>query len=1444
MKKSSVIRRFVNSVLNRRMEESARGRAPKGRALRLEALESRELLSVNPIGNDNEQVDFACNAVLEPIDLSGLMDEGDYGVGEYEVANAVTGKTWVVTSAEDDGSESTLRYAINSADNGDTITFDSSLKGGTITLNGTQLEITKSITIDASALWDETNEAPGIAVDANSRSRVFSVVASAEVSFNALTIQGGQVEGNGAGVIINGIGYFYDCFISNNEADSCGGGVFVASSGRSFFENCVVSENFSSGYGGGICSEGTASLENCVITKNGVSEWWGEGGGALFWGDFTIVNSIIAENSAYSGGGLFLYGNSNGTVVNSLIYGNMAIGKDYDWEYDEETEEEIEVEIQIGYGGGIYIDGADEEVLFVNCTITENAAYSEGAGIYANYVDNASIRNSIVVNNRTTSGITDEINGCNGNLNANRTLSTYANWENASETGVVNYKYDPSSPLFTNADNHDYTLDPLSQAIYKGDNSYVTTETDLALAPRIVGGIVDLGAYECQAGVLEIPSTIVTTTQDVVDPTDGYISLREAINKYAATGDTITFDASLKGQTITLNGEQLEIDKSITIDATSIYNTESNEPGITIDADGKSRIFYAKDVSGDVGFIGLSITKGFHKRNDGASEGGAVCIVGGKSKAIFTNCVISNSSATSDRYVTYGGGVYVYGSASLTDCFFSGNQASFGAAVSIKTSSAASAVSIERCVFRNNSGQEALEIDEVGSQGSVSINDCIITENKGYGLSLRLNNSTTTTVANCTITGNSGYYGAGVSTSGNSMGYSWNNVKSATASFINCEITGNTSKDQYGGGAAIHSGTKGVFTNCTISDNASKYGGGVFVDGTDSTAVLTNCLVTGNDAKYSGGGIYATGTSSTISLTNCTVSDNSAPNGSALYFNSTAIGDVKNSIVVAGNSSDSAEEVYCEVNNDQQAVVNAYNTISSFTQWSNANEEDVVNYEYDSNAPLFTNSDGYVLSENSQAINKGENAYVSFETDISGSSRIEGGKVDLGAYEYIENASTKTPLDSVAITGDLSSGSTLTATIIPREASATYQWFRGTSPSATTWTTINGATSSTYKLTDDDAGKYIKVVVAGIGNYSNTTSDVSSSHITKTWVVTSIEDNEATQGTLRYAIKYSSEGDTITFASDLKGKTIVLNGKQLAIDKSITIDASNLYDDDAHLPGITIDGNASSRIFYLTGDSVNIIGLGIANGKETKASGGGVYVYSGAGFFTDCLITGNYASPDGGGIAVAKDANLTAFNTVFTNNISVDQKLQYGTSVACGGAIYSRGNTKLVNCLVNNNNSRDGGGIYILGYSTSPTTATIVNCTIANNLSTEGGNDLSIRLDVEEDVEIVNSIVPDVHLYSIGSYGSTPDSVRFYNSLSESFNLPNVSAWTNIIEPGVVNYEYDPNQPLFTDAANGDYTLAEGSQAVNRGRQRLRNRVDGSRRKRTHSKGNRRLGRV
>ena len=77
--------------------------------------------------------------------------------------------------------------------------------------------------------------------------------------------------------------------------------------------------------------------------------------------------------------------------------------------------------------------------------------------------------------------------------------------------------------------------------------------------PRIVNNIVDIGAFE-------VPSLIVTTLNDVVDPTDGQTSLREAI-AYADTlssDPTITFADGLTG-TIVLTQGALPITTRMTI---------------------------------------------------------------------------------------------------------------------------------------------------------------------------------------------------------------------------------------------------------------------------------------------------------------------------------------------------------------------------------------------------------------------------------------------------------------------------------------------------------------------------------------------------------------------------------------------------------------------------------------------------------------------------------------------------------------------------------------------------------------------------------------------------------------------------------------------------------------------------------------------------------------
>ncbi|MCL2623974.1 MAG: FG-GAP-like repeat-containing protein, partial [Planctomycetaceae bacterium] len=155
----------------------------------------------------------------------------------------------------------------------------------------------------------------------------------------------------------------------------------------------------------------------------------------------------------------------------------------------------------------------------------------------------------------------------------------------------------------------------------------------------------------------ESPSTIVTTLDDVVDAYDGKISLREAI-EYAGTdglGATIAFASSLFGGTIILNGEELYIGKSITINATGAK--------ITIDADQRSRVFNIASGS-TVALAGLTITGGNADSGGGIRNSGILTV---------TNCTIYGNTAETggamDNNYT--------GTATLTNCTIAGNTAGF-----------------------------------------------------------------------------------------------------------------------------------------------------------------------------------------------------------------------------------------------------------------------------------------------------------------------------------------------------------------------------------------------------------------------------------------------------------------------------------------------------------------------------------------------------------------------------------------------------------------------------------------------------------------------------------------------------------------------------------------------------------------------------------------------
>ena len=78
---------------------------------------------------------------------------------------------------------------------------------------------------------------------------------------------------------------------------------------------------------------------------------------------------------------------------------------------------------------------------------------------------------------------------------------------------------------------------------------------------------------------------------------------------------------------------------------------------------------------------------------------------------------------------------------------------------------------------------------------------------------------------------------------------------------------------------------------------------------------------------------------------------------------------------------------------------------------------------------------------------------------------------------------TLTPLTSISISGIAQVGQTLTSTLLPQGATASYRWEYYSTPAGSP-EIISGAIVSTYKIASGLEGKYIKVVATGTGSYS------------------------------------------------------------------------------------------------------------------------------------------------------------------------------------------------------------------------------------------------------------------------------------------------------------------------------------------------------------------------
>jgi hypothetical protein len=370
---------------------------------------------------------------------------------------APPGTIIVVTNTNDSGPGS-LRDALAMANDGDTIDFDPSLNGQTITLTSGQLVVDKSVTISG----------PGpnhLAVDGNANDRIFAITPGETVIISGLTI----TNGNGGGILNNDATLTVtNCTISGNMSDSFGGG--IDSLGNLTVTNTTISGNAGRSIGGGISSFGETTVTNSTISGNSVitGSYVGEGGGIghfPFQGGqpLTVTNSTISGNSADTlGGGIWNYG-ATMTVTNSTISANSA-----------------------PTGGDIMIDAQGA----ANIGDTILNAGASGGTIFLN---NASTVSSLGYNLASDNG-GGVLIGPGDQINTDPMLGPLQ---------------DNGGPTFTHA------LLPGSPAINTGDPNF-TPPPDFDQRgsgfPRIVDGRIDKGSFEVQVQVTPTPTPTPTAT--------------------------------------------------------------------------------------------------------------------------------------------------------------------------------------------------------------------------------------------------------------------------------------------------------------------------------------------------------------------------------------------------------------------------------------------------------------------------------------------------------------------------------------------------------------------------------------------------------------------------------------------------------------------------------------------------------------------------------------------------------------------------------------------------------------------------------------------------------------------------------------------------------------------------------------------------------------------
>ncbi len=712
----------------------------------------------------------------------------------------------------------TLREALWIANNNsqnDTIIFDASLSGSTITLNYGELEISssQSVTINGDI---SGNGSYDVTLDGNTNDRLFNIDSIANLY--GLNLINGETLLNGGAIYNAGTLTIENSTISGNKAGDDGGGIYNL--GTLIVENSIISSNQAANHCGGIDNRGvSATIRNSTVTLNDSAD--GHGGGLLNYNStLTIENTTISSNEAeYRGGGIFNY-NATLIIDSCKISDNIANKSN---------------------GGGIHSQWI---VDIKNSTISGNESGDDGGGISNRgtlTIENSSILNSIAgddgggIDHRFGS-LTMESVAVSGNQAGDDGGGIYNKGTLTINNSTILSNY--ADDIAGGIDNRD-TLSIWQSTISSnkaGDNS---------------GGIYNLGS-------LTIENSTISSNQ-AVDHCGGI--------------DNRGVSATIRNSTITLNdsadgngGGLRNYNSTLTIENTTISSNEAEFRGGGIFNYNATLIIDSCKISDNI--ANKSNGGGIHSQwivdiknstisgNESGDDGGGISNRG--------TLTIENSSIVNGIAGDDGGGIdHRSGSLTMESVVISGNQAGDDGGgvynkgtLTINNSTILSNYANDIAGGIDNRdilsiGQSTVSSNKAGNHsggifnynGTLIIEDSTISNNianirDGGGINSQWN----ATIKNSTIYNN---------TAGDNGGGIYN---SGTLTLENSTISGNTAANRGGG---IFNGNNLYLYHSTLSENTATIGPGIHNTATGN--VFIGYTIISSEVTASAAGIISQG---------------------------------------------------------------------------------------------------------------------------------------------------------------------------------------------------------------------------------------------------------------------------------------------------------------------------------------------------------------------------------------------------------------------------------------------------------------------------------------------------------------------------------------------------------------------------------------------------------